>query len=910
MPLHLSAAADTQQRFFDAPWIGYDTAVYPEGLWPYAATIDDFNGDGYPDLAASAWGGTPYLSVLMNDGKGGFLVAEQYPLDLESQDLVSGDFDNDGDIDIIVAETGRFWEGLFISVWRNDGEGGFARAGLYFTGDDGPSGITAADFDEDGFLDVAVAHDEYIERDNTIAILLNNGGQGFDPAHVMEISFGTNDLEAGDLNGDGRPDIAVAHETNRWTYVRNDGGGNFSEIGVTTGIPAGSIPEDPTVHIGDADNDGHNDVIFSNRDTGGFGDGAIALWRNDGEGGFPVAEEITLLTPEDPNTGGGTHAQIADVTHDGWPDILVANGYWFLIEGDGAGGFLPPRLFHAGDARDVDPAIDIDPTDMDRDGDLDVVITANGSLEACVYLNPGHGEFVQPTPIAMSDPIYAPTFARDIEAADIDGDSDLDLVSGYRGDFAERHALTVRRNNGDGTFGPIIEYLEPTYPADLVLRDTDNDGDPDLVYIDANGRFHLRKNNGTGSFGPRLSRHSFSVAADNIQIDAFDVDGDGDLDVTANTGFFFRVSRNNGNDSFSAPYIAADFDDGFSTNYAFGDFNEDGRVDLLADTAAQGYPTISFGTGNGFFGPPNTVSTGRDVHAMAVGDLDNDGNLDFASFYNLDEMGLGVRRGRGDGNFFLGAKYPGGYYWGEHTGTLDLADFDGDGVLDAVTTSFGAQDFSFWKGRGNGTFDADVRYGVGWAAHDIEPGDFNGDGILDVAVICQVDNGRWFYPGVVIIKGQGEPTDETALLTDVQIVTGALLGGGLPDLLASDDAHLRTRSGFGATLIDLHHMEMRVTAMTTVENPGNIELTVEDRIDEPAGTAQLRLRNWTTGQHDLIGAYPLGSTDAVHTFQNVNAANYVNGQGELAVALKHIVFVPFLAFTFESFVDHVEIQIR
>ena len=395
-----------------------------------------------------------------------------------------------------------------------------------------------------------------------------------------------------------------------------------------------------------------------------------------------------------------------------------------------------------------------------------------------------------------------------------------------------------------------------------------------------------------------------------MQIDGVDVDGDGDLDVTANTGFFLRVSRNNGNDSYGAPYIAADFQDGFSTNYAFGDFNEDGVLDLLADTAAQGYPTISFGTGNGFFGPPNSVPTGRDVQAMDVGDLDNDGNLDFASFYNLDEMGLGVRRGRGDGNFFLATKYPGAYHWGDHTSTLDLADFDGDAVLDAITTSFGAQDFSFWKGRGDGTFDDDVRYGVGWATYDIEPGDFDGDGILDVAVICQVDNGRWFYPGVVIIKGQGEPTGETAVLTNVQIVTGALLGGGVPDLIVSDDAYLHTRSGFGQSFIDLHHMELHVSAATALDSPSSIGLTIEDRIDEPAGTAQVRLMNWSNGAFDLVGTHAVGTSDAVHVIQDIDATTYVDDQGGIDVSLKHIVFVPFVAFTFESWIDWLEITVR
>ena len=85
-----------------------------------------------------------------------------------------------------------------------------------------------------------------------------------------------------------------------------------------------------------------------------------------------------------------------------------------------------------------------------------------------MYLNPGHGEFVQPTPLPMADPIYAPAFPRPLRVDDIDDDGDLDLVSGYRSDFSNRHALTVRRNNGDGTFAAIEEYLEQTYPLNRV----------------------------------------------------------------------------------------------------------------------------------------------------------------------------------------------------------------------------------------------------------------------------------------------------------------------------------------------------------------------------------------------------------------------------------------------------------
>ena len=423
-----------------------------------------------------------------------------------------------------------------------------------------------------------MAHDEYIGVDNTISILLNDTNGRFEPGIVIQLASGTNDLEAGDTDGDGDADIVVAHEGNFWTLVQNNGNGNFQPIGTFPGIGAGAIPQDPTVHIADIDLDGDNDVFFSNLQSGGFGDGAIGLWRNDGQGGFPAAEEISLLTPSDPDTSGGIDINTADVTHDGWPDIIVCNGYWFLIEGDGTGDFLPPRLFHAGDG-----SIDSNVTDFDLDGDLDVIIIGYGSLEACVYLNPGLGEFVQPAPIPMADPIYAPAFASNLRVDDIDDDGDLDLVTGYRSDFSQRHALTVRRNNGDGTFTAIEEYLEPTYPLDLVLADMNNDGHEDILYVLNGGRFYIRVNNGAGNFGPPLGRHVFGGSIN--QLEAEDLDNDGDLDVIVDAGFGIKVSLNNGGLNFSPPFDTAC--DSFLDAIDFGDFNEDGIPDLLTNSGAR-----------------------------------------------------------------------------------------------------------------------------------------------------------------------------------------------------------------------------------------------------------------------------------------------------------------------------------
>ena len=151
---------------------------------------------------------------------------------------------------------------------------------------------------------------------------------------------------------------------------------------------------------------------------------------------------------------------------------------------------------------------------------------------------------------------------------------------------------------------------------------------------------------------------------------------------------------------------------------------------------------------------------------------------------------------------------------------------------------------------------------------------------------------------------------EVALVTDVEVRTGSLLSGSVNELTGSDDTYVRTRSGFGSTLVDLHHMELAVFAITAIPSPTALNLTIEDHIDQPSGTAQVRLRNWVTGNLDIVGSYTLGPADQVHSFSDIDAANYVSGTGEIEVAIKHLVFKPYLAFTFESFIDDVRVEVR
>ncbi len=301
---------------FDVPWIGYDTAVYPEGIFPVASHSADFNSDGIPDLVTVSFGGTPWLSVLFGDGDGGYLPPTTYPLLIESADLAVADFDDDKDLDIVTADTGRFLEGVSVSLYENDGTGSFSFAGWFAMGNHGPYGITTGDFDGDGWPDVATANEAYIECNNTVSVLLNDGGSGFIAPHVYSISTCTHEIDSGDLDGDGAPELVIAHNTNKFTIMTNDGAGSFSPQPPLTGIVAGSIPQSPTAHIADIDLDGDNDLFFSNRDSGGVNNGALGLCATTAPARSPLLKSCrstgtaaapSTSTPRtSPATGGPT----------------------------------------------------------------------------------------------------------------------------------------------------------------------------------------------------------------------------------------------------------------------------------------------------------------------------------------------------------------------------------------------------------------------------------------------------------------------------------------------------------------------------------------------------------------------------------------------------------------------------
>jgi hypothetical protein len=252
----------------------------------------------------------------------------------------------------------------------------------------------------------------------------------------------------------------------------------------------------------------------------------------------------------------------------------------------------------------------------------------------------------------------------------------------------------------------------------------------------------------------------------------------------------------NGDGTFQAavPYTSAS-----PLSVAVADFNGDGIPDLaVANLSSSGTVSILLGKGDGTFHTARAYAAGVKTASVAIGDFNGDGIPDLAvanggpGGHGSNQGGgdTAVLLGNGDGTFRAAVHYAAG----ASPNSVNVADFNGDGTPDLVVANFFSADISVLLGKGDGTFQAAVSYAVGPYPQDpssVVVKDFNGDGILDVAVA--------FAGGVRVLLGNGDGTFQTSPISylaggfgDINftpcLAVADFNGDGFPDLAVTSGA--------------------------------------------------------------------------------------------------------------------------
>ncbi|MER7001110.1 VCBS repeat-containing protein [Streptomyces sp. NPDC000410] len=260
---------------------------------------------------------------LLGDGKGGFAPATSYfapTLVNESTnamfpvDITVADMNGDAKPDVLTSNS----NGDNVSVWTNDGTGALGTASNYYVGGGRPSsysasrlspmGLKAGDVNGDGKPDVVTVNLDTSD----ISVLLGDGKGRLGPATRFAdgVSLGRG-IALGDVSGDGKPDVAVAHMDRKITVFLGDGAGDF---GAPVTYPVGGIALEG-VAISDVNTDGKPDLVTNNGP-----DNQPTVLLGDGTGTFRNTGPLYVA-----KAGGGGAYAVADLNADGRPDLAAGS---------------------------------------------------------------------------------------------------------------------------------------------------------------------------------------------------------------------------------------------------------------------------------------------------------------------------------------------------------------------------------------------------------------------------------------------------------------------------------------------------------------------------------------------------------------------------------------------------------
>ena len=332
-----------------------------------------------------------------------------------------------------------------------------------------------ADLNGDGIPDLAATGLQ------GVGIMLGNGDGTFRPRVDFSAGAQSQDLAAGDFNGDGRIDLAVSLNSSEFSLAVLTGNGDGTFNAPLTFDNTAALDDSPAIVATDLDNDGRLDVVLAHM-LSCFVSPCVAarnitVMLGFGDGTFQTPFEIDVGT-------GMSRIAVGDFNSDGIKDLGIAGdrAQVYILLGIGNGSFLKqPTINLLTDGTIGVDGTDVDVADLNGDTiqDLVVAIALNGSRTA-VLLGNNDGTF-QPARIITEPRLRVPQY-QVIADFNRDGfpDLGLSLANGTEGLFE------ILRGNGDGTFGAPQLYFPPPPNSSvgggtIVTGDFNRDGRPDIA---------------------------------------------------------------------------------------------------------------------------------------------------------------------------------------------------------------------------------------------------------------------------------------------------------------------------------------------------------------------------------------------------------------------------------------------
>lgn len=720
------------------------------GVAPYSVAIGDLDGDGKADLAVVN-SSSNTVSVLRNNGTSGGAIIFDATVNINTgiypQAVVIGDFDGDRKADLAVTNHNN----NKVSVFRNIGSPGTINYAVKEDFDTGssPTSIALGDLDGDGKIDLAVVN----FTSKSISVFRNISTLStinFEAKFDYPIGNYPNSVAIGDLDGDGKPDLAVTNESdnksdNKVSVFRNTGTSGTisytSKVDYTTGIAPSSVA------IGDLDGDGKSDIVVTNNNSS-----TVSILQHE----LLFGQTITFNPLPSKILGDAPFALTASSTSglpisytSSNPSVATISGNTVQIVGRGntvITASQPGNGIYAAGASVSHPLLVGPPPVISNfipsSGPVGTSVTITGigfssSLTNNIVFFGATRALVtsaSATQLIVTVPVGATYHPITVFSDGLVSYSKLPFNTTYSGWGVVNLSSFV-----NGGF-----FSTNTDPKSVAIGDLDGDRRADLavtktdVLYNRISIFHNTGTSGTISYAPKID---FIADPSTCSVAIGDLDGDGKLDMAVANQFSNNVSvfLNTGTSGTISYAAKRDFATGSTPrSIAIGDLDGDGKADLaVANAGSNNVSVLRNISTSGLlsFATRADFPTSSAPSSVAIGDLDGDGKADLA-VANKTNNRVSVLRN----SSALGAiSYDASIYFntGLSPNSVAIGDLDGDGKLDLVVANEGSNNVSVLRNTSTSvaiSYNTKQDFNSGSGPNSVAIGDLDGDGKADLAV--------------------------------------------------------------------------------------------------------------------------------------------------------------------------------